>query len=247
MNDRVGLFVFTGGVESFMKRKIAFAALALSLIAAATAVASDSLKYKDMPVRKLIWNGKPVQSKDVPVVVMDGRAMIPAYLLRSVGYSVTSSGDKVVVESEDRDRKYLNNIGILNSFNKLLTGLRELDGDLLLTAVGRQTDGGEIGKETVKEINERMNALQQEYAEKSKRLDELIPIIDYPSAIPNGSAETMNLYRQTVESWTKYAASGSEEDLNGFLSLLREAQRALKSTQLAVDDYANKNFAKLEQ
>ncbi|WP_372630944.1 hypothetical protein [Cohnella sp.] len=230
-----------------MKRKIAFAALALSLIAAATAVASDSLKYKGMPVRELLWNGKPVQSKDVPVVVMDGRAMIPVYLLRSVGYSVTSSGNKVVVESEDRNRKYLNNIAILNSFNKLLTGLRELDWEILLTAVGRQTDGGGIGEEAIKEINERMNALHQEYAEKSKRLDELMPIIDYPSAIPNESAETMNLYRQTVEGWTKFAASGSEEDLNGFLSLIREAQRALKSTQLAVDDYVNKNFAKLEQ
>jgi len=226
-----------------MKKKMMISLLILFLTVSATAVASDVLKYKGMPVRELVWNGKPVQSKDIPVVVMDGRTMIPAYLLKSVGYSVASSGNKVVVVT-DGDRKYLNNIGILHSFNKFLNGLRELNEDLLLKTVEQQSDE-KIARESIESIKDRMNALQQEYSEKAKLLDSLTTIIDFPSAIPNESAKMMTLYQQTVKSWAKYAASGSDEDLNAFLSLIKEAQQLLKSTQQAVEDYANKNFTKL--
>ncbi len=85
-----------------MQKKILVGLLILFMAASATAVASDALKYKGMPVRELVWNGKSVKSKDVPVVVMDGRTMIPVNMLKSVGYTITSSGNKVIVVPQDR-------------------------------------------------------------------------------------------------------------------------------------------------
>lgn len=78
-------------------------------------------------------------------------------------------------------------------------------------------------------------------------LGDFSPIDDYPRDIYSGSEKTMNLYRQAVESWTRYAASGSKEDLNAFLVLIKEAQKQLKVVQQSVDDYLNKNFVRLQQ
>lgn len=117
-----------------MRKKILIGLLILFMAASATAVASDALKYKGMPVKELVWNGKSVKSKDVPVVVMDGRTMIPANMLKSVGYTITASGNKVIVVPAS-NKNYLNNIGILTLFSRLFTGLRELEGKLLLSTV----------------------------------------------------------------------------------------------------------------
>ncbi len=228
-----------------MRKKILVGLLILFMAASATAVASDALKYKGMPVRERVWTGKSVKSKDVPVVVMDGRTMIPVNMLKLVGYTITTSGNKVIVVPAS-NKNYLNNIGILTSFSRLFVGLRELEGMLLLSTV--ESGGGEkISQETIAAVKDSMAYWEQEYAPRVKLLDDVSPIDDYPRDIYRGAEEAMKRYRQTVESWTKYAESGSKEDLNVFLPRVKDAQKQLKAVQQSVDDYLNKNFVKLEQ
>lgn len=68
-----------------MKKKVILFVLASFLIMGAVSAASIWGTYKGMQIIRLTVDGVPVKVSDAPAVSMDGRTMIPIYLLKEAG------------------------------------------------------------------------------------------------------------------------------------------------------------------
>ncbi|MBB6690966.1 hypothetical protein H7B90_06060 [Cohnella xylanilytica] len=226
-----------------MKKKIIMGCLVLTLSTMATSVSADALKYKNLPARDLVWDGQQAKVTDVPVVIMDGRTLIPVYLLRAFGYSVSSDGNKVVVTSEDS--KYEVAIGIVHSFENFLEEVTVYD-QLLLTTSMEMEEEEETPEEKMKFVSSEWEAILRNYDEKVKLLNQLHVNFETNRSVFKESDKMIDAFRQTTAAWFTYAKERTKESKRIFLKEIQEAHSCTRQTQQAVDEIFNKSMVRMD-
>ncbi|GIO13579.1 hypothetical protein J19TS2_31340 [Cohnella xylanilytica] len=81
-----------------MKKKVALIVVASMLFGGAVSAASLWGTYKGNQIIRLTLNGSPVSVSDVPAVSLNGRTMIPIYLLKQAGVSYSWDQSKQTVD-----------------------------------------------------------------------------------------------------------------------------------------------------
>lgn len=226
-----------------MKKKIIIGCLVLTISMMATSVSADALKYKNLPARELVWDGQQAKATDVPVVIMDGRTLIPAYLLRAFGYSVSTDGNKVVVTSDDS--KYEEAIGIVHSFDNFIGEVTVYD-HLLLTTSMEMEEEEETPEEKMKFVSSEWDAILRSYDEKVKLLNQLPVNFETNRSVFKESDKMIDAYRQTTAAWFAYAKERTKESKRIFLKEIQEAHSCTRQTQQAVDEIFNKSMVRMD-
>lgn len=81
-----------------MKKKIIISALLIMILSVgAVSAATNWGKFEGFNIVKLVINGKEAKVQDVPAVMLNGRTMVPIYMLREAGLNVSWDGKKSTV------------------------------------------------------------------------------------------------------------------------------------------------------
>ena len=81
-----------------MKSRVLLASLVLMLLSVGVVSAATNWgKFEGFNIIKLVINGKEAKVQDVPAVMLNGRTMVPIYMLREAGLSVSWDGEKSTV------------------------------------------------------------------------------------------------------------------------------------------------------
>lgn len=82
------------------KKKVILSILAFLCCAGTVQAASLHGDYNAAPIVKVLFGGKELQAEDVPATIQDGRTVVPLYLLKQTGASVTWDAEKYTVDLE---------------------------------------------------------------------------------------------------------------------------------------------------
>ncbi|RUS45711.1 hypothetical protein [Cohnella sp. AR92] len=215
--------------------------LALSVT---SSVSADSQKYKNLPVRDLVWNDQTAKATDVPVVVMDGRTMIPAYLFKQFGYSLSSVGDKVIVKNTQNER-YIRSAGIAHSFESFLWEAQNYE-EQLSDAVLERAANEEIPEETVSRLQDQLKALQQSYQLQAQNLSQTPAKFEDYFEAGRWAEGMMTAYREMTEAGAEFLKEGTPESLKTYRSKKQKALKELQGAQLAVTKLFNRSMTKIQ-
>ncbi|MDU0205614.1 MULTISPECIES: stalk domain-containing protein [Paenibacillus] len=80
------------------KKKLIVSVLAFFCLAGVVHAAGLHGDYKGAPIVKVLFGGKELQAEDVPATIQDGRTVVPLYLLKQTGASVTWDAEKYTVD-----------------------------------------------------------------------------------------------------------------------------------------------------
>jgi hypothetical protein len=80
------------------KRKVIVSMFAFFCLAGVVHAASLHGDYKGAPIVKVIFGGEELQTEDVPATIQDGRTVVPLYLLKQTGATVTWDAEKYTVD-----------------------------------------------------------------------------------------------------------------------------------------------------
>lgn len=100
-------------------KKIGLVIIMIVLLATVANAASINGDYKGNPIIKLTVDGVPVKVTDTPAVIMDGRTMIPIYLLKeaNINYSWDQKTQKVDIKKGKDIFSDINSLIIANQYN----------------------------------------------------------------------------------------------------------------------------------
>ncbi|MBA2942489.1 hypothetical protein HZF08_29880 [Paenibacillus sp. CGMCC 1.16610] len=80
------------------KKKVMVFMLSFFCLAGVVHAAGLHGDYKGAPIVKVLFGGKELQAEDVPATIQDGRTVVPLYLLKQAGASVTWDAEKYTVD-----------------------------------------------------------------------------------------------------------------------------------------------------
>jgi hypothetical protein len=80
------------------KKKVIVSMLAFFCLAGVVHAAGFHGDYKGAPIVKVLFGGKELQAEDVPATIQDGRTVVPLYLLKQTGATVTWDAEKYTVD-----------------------------------------------------------------------------------------------------------------------------------------------------
>ncbi|WP_309122694.1 stalk domain-containing protein [Paenibacillus sp.] len=81
-----------------MRKWIGVAGGILVLTGAATSYANVNGTFEGNPIIQIHMDGQPIQAADVPAVNLNGRTMVPIYMLKALGVEAVWNGDKQTVQ-----------------------------------------------------------------------------------------------------------------------------------------------------
>ncbi|WP_158299241.1 stalk domain-containing protein [Paenibacillus antri] len=81
-----------------MRKWIGVAGVLLVLTGAATSYANVNGTFEGNPIIQVQMDGQPIQAADVPAVNLNGRTMVPIYMLKALGVEAVWNGDNQTVQ-----------------------------------------------------------------------------------------------------------------------------------------------------
>lgn len=112
-----------------MKKLLSIVAVFLLLSSVVVASSSINGEYEGKPIVKLTAYGNDIEATDTPAVILDGRTMVPIYMLEGIGIEAEWNAETYAVDVTNAEAElYLND---LEYYNHLSTKLQQ-DGFTLL-------------------------------------------------------------------------------------------------------------------
>jgi hypothetical protein len=219
-----------------MKRKIILIVIASFMIMGVVSAASLWGTYKGNQIIRLSVDGVPVKVSDAPAIMMNGRTMIPIYLLQEAGvnYSWDSKNQTVdikkVISNSDvinKSRiKYLKDLSTTATYYDQILNLgdmlTDLSGYFSLTyqAIANGNENGML-----QNALDRLNSLINSYNDSLGYKDDISNKISGSNLSLNESVEilndylsSINYYKESYASLEKFYASQLDVNFNNYLN-----------------------------
>lgn len=219
-----------------MRKKRFFVIVTLLFLTLSTVSAAQADKEGQI---KILWNGDNElvpTANDGPFNKND-RIYVPIYLFRQANFSVQLTNNTLTIK--DNRSKYLNNLNILDRFQRDFTNTyNEFDQETLNV----------LGKIILKEpvdttkLQESVDSVEKAI----NRFDELhlAYIVDRPNGIFTYAAERAENSKLAVQKLISYSKTSDANDLKEFFAYKEKANDANFRTKIELSEFFNKSLEK---
>lgn len=245
-----------------MKKKVLGLAI-VGLLAMGTIVSAASMwgTYKGRDIIRLTVNGVPVKVSDAPAVSMDGRTMIPIYLLQQAGVQYTWDQKNKTVDissaagTSDGKLDYVQQLAKTSDFyiglENIGNMLTDFSGYLSLVVDGIDS-GNEAGR--IETAYDRLNTMIEMYNSYIPRRDSLEQESSVYNISFSDSYTVFDYYYDSIESYKKaligvenFYANQTVANHNQFLdNSAKGYDFAFEGKSLAFDNY-DLNMDRIQQ